>query len=466
MNSAPSGDAPRETSAPREVTLGEAFPIWCRVAALSFGGPAGQIAVMHRILVEEKRWISEERFLHALNYCMLLPGPEAQQLATYVGWLMHGLRGGLIAGLLFILPGVASILALSVIYVLYEQTPPLQGIFFGLKAAVLAIVIEAVLRIGRRVLTNRVMLGLAVTSFVAIFLCRLPFPVVIFAAAIFGLIGNRFAPQVFQVLKGHGGKGSGMGTAADEGEIPLREPPRPTISRALAVTGICGVLWFAPLALIAVTLGTGSVLFQEGIFFSKAAVVSFGGAYAALAYVAQLAVDRYHWLTMPQMTDGLAMAETTPGPLIMVVQFVGFLGGWNHPGPFTPMTAAILGGLLTTWVTFVPCFYWIFLGSPYIERLRGNQVLNAALSSVTAAVVGAILNLAMTFGLAILFRRVDEWSAAGMTIPIPDVATLDWPPLGLTVLALLLTFLWKRGMATTLAVCALLGLALQMLRPR
>lgn len=458
----PSDVPPAES--PRELTLAESFPTWCRVAALSFGGPAGQIAVMHRILVEEKRWISEERFLHALNYCMLLPGPEAQQLATYVGWLMHGLRGGLMAGLLFILPGIASILALSVIYVLYEQTTPLQGVFFGLKAAVLAVVIEAVIRIGRRVLKNRTMLGLAIASFVAIFLFRLPFPVVVLAAALFGLIGNRFTPQIFQVLKGHGGKEPQVADAEELSTVLLREPPRPTLARALAVTAICGVLWSGPLAVIAATLGTESVFFQEGVFFSKAAVVTFGGAYAVLAYVAQQGVERYHWMTMPQMTDGLAMAETTPGPLIMVVQFVGFLGGWNQPGPFASMTAAILGGLLTTWVTFVPCFYWIFLGSPYIERLRGNRVLNAALSSVTAAVVGAVLNLAVSFGLTILFGRVDFLHVAGMTIPAPDPATLDWPALGLTLLALLMTFRWKRGMAATLAACALLGLVIQALR--
>jgi chromate transporter len=464
MDSTLTSDTPRVKSVPpREVTLAEAFPTWCRIAALSFGGPAGQIAVMHRILVEEKRWISEERFLHALNYCMLLPGPEAQQLATYVGWLMQGLRGGLMAGVLFILPGIASILALSVIYVLYEQTTPLQGIFFGLKAAVLAVVIEAVLRIGRRVLKNRLMLGLAVASFIGIFLFRFPFPVVVLAAALFGLIGNRFAPQLFQVLKGHGGTGDRQ-DEAEATTILLGEPPRPTLARAFVVTGVCGTLWFAPLVLVAATLGMESVHFQEGVFFSKAAVVTFGGAYAVLAYVTQQAVDRYHWLTMPQMTDGLAMAETTPGPLIMVVQFVGFLGGWNHPGPLAPMSAAILGALLTTWVTFVPCFYWIFLGSPYIERLRGNHALNAALSSVTAAVVGAVLNLAVSFGLTILFSRVDYRSLAGMTLPVPDSSTLDWPALGLTLLALILTFRWKRGMATTLAVCALLGLVVQIVR--
>lgn len=455
---APPTDSPAAdpTATGREVSLGEAFRTWCRVAALSFGGPAGQIAVMHRILVDEKRWISEARFLHALNYCMLLPGPEAQQLATYVGWLMHGVRGGLIAGLLFILPGVVSILGLSIVYVTYGQTPALQAVFLGLKAAVVAIVLEAVIRIGRRVLKNRAMLAIAVLSFVAIFLFHIPFPAVVFAAAIIGLAGNRIAPATFQVLKGQGGNEAEASEPV--AEIVLRAPPAPSLRHALTVTGICGLLWFGPLALIAATLGADSVLFQEGVFFSKAAVVTFGGAYAALVYVTQQAVERFHWLTLPQATDGLAMAETTPGPLIMVVQFVGFLGAWNHPGPFAPMTAAILGALVTTWVTFVPCFYWIFLGSPYIERLRGNRALNAALSSVTAAVVGAILNLAVTFTLAILFREVATLSVAGMRIPVPNLSRLDGAAAGVTVAALLLTFGAKRGMATTLVVSSFLGL--------
>jgi len=459
MDSTPAGPGPIR----RELSLSETFGTWCRVAALSFGGPAGQIAVMHRILVEEKRWISESRFLHALNYCMLLPGPEAQQLATYIGWLMHGVRGGLMAGLLFILPGIVSILALSIFYVTYGQTAPLQAVFLGLKAGVVAIVIEAVLRIGRRVLKNRVMVTIAVFSFVAIFLFHVPFPAVVLAAAVTGLVGNRIAPGVFQVLKGHAAKND-QNEEEEAGAVLLRESPAPTARRALLVTAICGVLWFGPLAVIAATLGTESLLFKEGIFFSKAAMVTFGGAYAVLAYVTQQAVERYHWLTVPQATDGLAMAETTPGPLIMVVQFVGFLGAWNHPAPFSPMTAAVLGALLTTWVTFVPCFYWIFLGSPYIERLRGNQNLNSALSSVTAAVVGAVLNLAATFALAILFREVGTFLLAGMRIPVPRLSGLDWSALGLTCVALLLTFVWKRGMAVTLGACCFLSVALWLVR--
>ena len=448
--------------APVPVSLGEAFPTWCRIAALSFGGPAGQIAVMHRILVEEKKWISEERFLHALNYCMLLPGPEAQQLATYVGWLMHRARGGLIAGTLFILPGFVSIMALSIIYACFQQTPVVQALFFGLKPAVMAVVVEAVLRIGKRVLKNGTMLAVAALSFIAIFFFQVPFPLVIIAAGLLGYLGGRIAPERFQVIKGHAAKGGG-GASADEHDTKPRIAdvaliPRPTFRRAALISAVCLSLWFGPILAVRVAFGPGSVFYQESIFFSQAAMVTFGGAYSVLAYVAQQAVEKFQWLVPGEMLDGLGMAETTPGPLIIVVEFVGFLGAFRNPGPLEPLAAGVLGAVLTVWVTFVPCFYWIFLGAPYIEMLRGNKLLSAALSTITAAVVGVILNLALWFSLHTLFGTVNSVSFFGARFLVPDVGTLHPATSAIALLAMLLTFRWKRGLTTTLAICALLGI--------
>jgi len=387
------------------VSLRSAFWTWSRIAILSFGGPAGQIAVMHRIIVEEKKWISEDRFLHALNYCMLLPGPEAQQLATYIGWLMHRAVGGLMAGLLFILPGVVTILGLSIVYAYYQQTDSLQAIFFGLKAAVLAIVLEAVLRIGRRVLKNRTMMLIAAGSFLAIFFFNVPFPVLIALVAAIGLVGGRFAPRRFVVIQRHGGQTERSAAHVTAHRATSLHLP---LARSLAVCAIFLTLWFGLLAVIWTTLGPSSVYFQEGVFFSQAAVVTFGGAYSVLAYIAQEAVSRYGWLKPGEMLDGLGMAETTPGPLIMVVQFVGFMGAYRNPGPFHPLVAGIVGSLVTTWVTFVPCFFWIFLGAPFVERLRSNAVLGAALSAITAAVVGelSIQETRQTSCATVLARRV------------------------------------------------------------
>ena len=452
--------------APAPVSLADAFPTWCRIAALSFGGPAGQIAVMHRILVEEKKWISEERFLHALNYCMLLPGPEAQQLATYVGWLMHRARGGLIAGTLFILPGFVSIMALSIIYACFQQTPVVQALFFGLKPAVMAVVIEAVLRIGKRVLKNGTMLAVAALSFIAIFFFQIPFPLVIIAAGLLGYIGGRVAPERFQVIKGHGPKSSqpsaGGATSDDSHAAPriadVAVVPRPSLRRAATISALCLSLWFGPILAVRLSLGPDSVFYQELIFFSQAAMVTFGGAYSVLAYVAQQAVEKFHWLVPGEMLDGLGMAETTPGPLIIVVEFVGFLGAFRNPGQLDPLTAGILGAVLTVWVTFVPCFYWIFLGAPYIEMLRGNRLLSAALSTITAAVVGVILNLALWFSLHTLFGTVNSVSFAGARFLVPDLGALHPATSAIALLAMLLTFRWKRGLATTLATCALLGI--------
>ena len=412
---------------------------------------------MHRILVDEKKWVSEERFLHALNFCMLLPGPEAQQLATYIGWLLHGLRGGLIAGTLFILPGAVSILILSLIYALHEQSVFVQALFFGLKPAVLAIVIEAVLRIGKRVLKNPAMYVVAGCSFVGIFFFGVPFPVIVLVAGLVGYIGGQLTPERFLVLKGHGG------TTGTEDISGLQlSPAAPSWGRSLRVSAVCLTLWFAPLIGLYWWLGPQSVYLDQGLFFSKVAMVTFGGAYSVLAYVAQQAVERFHWLQPNEMLNGLGMAETTPGPLIMVVQFVAFMGAYRHPGPLSPVAAGILGSAITTWVTFVPCFYWIFLGAPYIERLRGNKQLTAALSTITAAVVGVVLNLAVWFAVHTLFGKVDTVEVGPgqlLKLTVPVWSTIDWGAVLIATLAMLLTFCWNRGMVTTLVACVVVGMA-------
>ena len=453
---ATTGVAAAKSSA--QVGFGEAFLTWLKIGLVSFGGPAGQIALMHRILVEEKRWISESRYLHALNYCMLLPGPEAQQLATYVGWLLHRTLGGLVAGILFVLPGAIVILALSILYAGFHELTIVQAIFFGIKAAVLAVVIEAVLRVGRRALRNRVMYGLAAAAFVAIFFLQVPFPFIVIAAGLIGFIGGMLRPDQFAVLKGHGPSAGGgkaaLDAALDDGELPHT---RPSARHALAVTVICLALWFAPIAGFALLLGPAHVFVQEGLFFSKMAVVTFGGAYAVLAYVAQQAVETHGWLAPGEMLDGLGMAETTPGPLIMVVQFVGFMGAYRNPGALDPMLAGVLGAALTTWVTFVPCFLWIFLGAPYVEALRGNRSLGAALSAITAAVVGVILNLAVWFGLHVAFGQVDELNLAGIRLFWPVWGTINLASLMLTAAALLAMLRFRVGMLPTLAAAAGLG---------
>lgn len=457
------------TEAPPQVSLRESFWTWCRVAALSFGGPAGQIAVMHRIIVDEKKWISEERFLHALNYCMLLPGPEAQQLATYIGWLMHRTLGGLMAGVLFVLPGFASILALSIIYTSYGDSSIVQALLFGLKPAVMAIVIEAVLRIGKRVLKNQTMIALAIASFIAIFFFDIPFPILIITAGLIGLVGSKVAPQQFNVIKGHGkvsdnGQPSRLPDRIDHDHYESNAISRPTLLRSLNILAVCLTLWFAPFVAIWLLLGIHSVYFQEAAFFSKAAVVTFGGAYSVLAYIAQQAVEKYAWLRPGEMLDGLGMAETTPGPLIMVVQFVGFLGAYRNPEPFSPLVGGIVGSVLTTWVTFVPCFLWVFLGAPYIEQLRGNKRLNSALSAITAAVVGVVLNLAVWFSLHTLFGKVTTINTFGLRLQIPDLASADLAACSIAVLACFLTFYLKKGLFITLGISALAGATLYLLR--
>jgi chromate transporter len=443
------------------VSLREAFWTWARVAALSFGGPAGQIAVMHRILVEEKRWISEARFLHALNYCMLLPGPEAQQLATYIGWLMHRTLGGIMAGGLFVLPGVVSIMALSYIYAAWGNVPIVAALFFGLKAAVLAIVLEAVVRIGRRALTNRALIGLAAAAFVGIFFLGVPFPVIIFGAALIGFAATVLGKATFQGNAGHASKGAQSQAVVDSllGE-QLPEHARPTVGRALKSSGVWLALWLVPVAALLATLGPSNVFSEIAVFFSKMAMVTFGGAYAVLAYVAQQAVEHYGWLKPGEMLDGLGMAETTPGPLIMVLQFVGFMAAFRDPGGLSPMLAGTLGGLLATWVTFMPCFLWIFLGAPFVEQLRGNKALNAALSAITAAVVGVILNLAVWFAIHTVFRETIPVRAFPLAFDAPDVATVNGWALALALAAALAIFRFKVGMIATLAVCCAAGVVL------
>jgi chromate transporter len=439
------------------ISFDEATRVWVRVALLSFGGPAGQIAVMHRILVEEKKWISESRFLHALNYCMLLPGPEAQQLATYIGWLLHRTAGGLVAGTLFVLPGFVAILILSILYAGFKELTLVQAIFFGIKAAVLAIVVEAVIRIGKRALKNGTMMALAAAAFVAIFFLDVPFPLVIIGAGLIGYAGGRLDPERFSVIQSHQPTATGAVPAVDtllDGDI---DHARPSLARAMKVAAIWLPLWLGPLALIAFTLGPDNVFTQIGIFFSKMAVVTFGGAYAVLAYVAQEAVQHYHWLTASEMLDGLGMAETTPGPLIMVLQFVGFLAAFRSPGTLNPYVAGVLASVLTTWVTFTPCFLWIFLGAPYVERLRGNRALSAALSAITAAVVGVILNLAVWFALHLAFGEVNEVRAFGLKLQVPVLATINVASVVLAAAAFVAMLRFKVGMMPVIAASAGLG---------
>jgi len=416
-------------------SFSEAFRFWLKLGFVSFGGPSGQIAMMHTELVEKKRWIDNARFLHALNFCMLLPGPEAQQLAIYIGWLLHKTRGGIVAGALFVIPSIFILWALSYVYVAFGNIPWIAAIFYGLKPAVLAIVAAAVIRIGSKALKNAVMWSLALAAFVAIYFFRVPFPLIIISAGFLGLVGSRILPQYFR------------GEIAHPLDVDLAskigDRAKPMWLRALKVSTTWIVIWALPLGLTGIFLGPDHTIFREGVFFSKAAVVTFGGAYAVLPYVSQQAVEHYHWLTAPQMLDGLGLAETTPGPLIMVLQFVGFLGAWNHPGNLPPLVSATLGALVTTWTTFVPCFLWVFLGAPYIEKLRDVKLLTAALSTVTAAVVGVILNLAVWFGLHVIF---------------PGNEKVDWFALGLCAVAFIAMLRFKIDIIPVVLASGLVGL--------
>jgi chromate transporter len=427
-------------------TFAEAFRFWLKLGFISFGGPTGQIAIMHAELVEKKKWISETRFLHALNYCMLLPGPEATQLATYVGWLLHKTWGGIVAGVLFVLPSAFILWALSYVYVAFGHVAWVGSVFYGLKPAVVAIVAAAVIRIGRRALKNEVMWTIAAAAFAAIYFLKAPFPLIVFAAGIIGLIGARFWPGKF-IIAVHGAKtGEAGAVIGDDTEAAAHT--KPSLARALRVLGVSLMLWWTPLILLGRWVGWNDTLVREGIFFSKAAMVTFGGAYAVLPYVSQQAVENYHWLSPLQMLDGLGLAETTPGPLIMVLQFVGFLGAWQHPGHLPPLLAATLGAFITTWTTFVPCFLWIFLGAPHIEQLRGHARITAALSTVTAAVVGVVLNLAVWFGIHVLR---------------PEGAGVDWFAAGLSMVAFAGMQRWKWDIVPVVLGAGVLGLLYRLL---
>ncbi len=433
---------------PQPVSLGEATRTWMQVGLQSFGGPAGQISVMHRILVEEKRWLREDQFLHALNYCMLLPGPEAQQLAIYSGWLLHGHRGGLIAGWLFVLPGFLSILALSLLYVWFPEASAVEGFFFGLQAAVLALVVDAVLRIGRRALKRPIHRVVALLAFTAIFFLTLPFPLVIIAAGGVGLAE--------ELMRGP--------TALPPAPLapPASRSARSSAHHAVRTLGLWGGLWIAPVAILTVALGSASVWSELARFFSQAAIVTFGGAYSVLAYIAQEAVETRGWLRPEEMLTGLGMAETTPGPLIQIVQYVGFLAAYRNPGDLDPTTAGVLAAILVTWVTFAPCFLWIFLGAPYMERLRDARRLNAALSMVTAAVVGAILSLAVWFAIHTVFADVEDRGRAGVRLLVPDPETIDVAAVVIAVGAGVALFRYRIGVLRILSVAALTGILYQL----
>ncbi len=436
------------------IPLREATRVWFGISLQTFGGPAGQIAVMQHKLVDDKRWIGQRRFLHALNYCMLLPGPEAQQLAIYTGWLLNGTRGGLIAGSLFVLPGLLALLALSAIYVAYGSTGLVSAIFAGLAPAVIAIVVQAVHRVGRRALNHPFLVGLAVASFLALTAFSVPFPAVVFAAGLLGWAASRMLPTLRQRTEVEAdGPAPLISDDALHHELPSRR-------RSASIILIGLVLWFAPVVAAGLVFSRDSIFVDQGLFFSGAAVVTFGGAYAVLAYVAQQAVSVYGWLQPGEMVRGLALAETTPGPLIMVVQFVAFLGAYRDPGHLDPWAAAILASLLTTWVTFVPCFLFVLLGAPYVERLRSNQGLTAALTGITAAVVGVIANLAVYFALHTLFddTRRAGWGPADLELPVFS----SWDPLAFALTAFALLLMFGRGWSPlrTLGLCALVGVAL------
>ena len=436
-------------------SFAEALRVWLRIGLLSFGGPAGQIALLHREVVEARRWIGERRFLHALNFCTLLPGPEAQQLATYLGWLMHGVRGGLAAGLLFVLPGAAVMLALSLLYATMGNVPLVAALFFGLKCAVLVLVVEALLRIGRRALKGRAAWVLAAVAFAALFLFGVPFPFVVLAAGVIGYL----APGTFA----HGGHGAAKGDVpALIDAVLAADPGRPArLAAGARRAGLAAlVLWLLPVAVLAGVVGGAYA--DVALFFSKMAVVTVGGAYAVLAYVAQDAVQSYGWLSAPEMLAGLGLAETTPGPLILVLQFVGFLAGYRAPGMLSGVPGGIAASVLTLWVTFAPCFAFVFLGAPLVERLQANRALSGALAAITAAVVGVVANLALWFALRVLFRELRPVSLGPLAVELPMPASLDLVALALAALAAVCLFRLKLGVVRVLGVTAAAGVALHL----
>lgn len=429
-------------------SFAEAFRFWLKFGFISFGGPTAQIALLHGELVERKKWISESRFLHALNFCMLLPGPEAHQLAIYIGWLLHKIRGGVIAGTLFVLPAAVLLWSLTWVYAVYGKIAWVAAIFFGVKAAVMAIVAEAVIRIGSKALKNEVMWALAVLAFATIFFLKVPFPFVVLTAGFIGLLGGKFWKDKFLVFgQNKSGKKDEEIVLSDDIESPAHT--KPSLTRTIKVCAIWLTLWWAPVLLAGLWRGWSDTLFREGLFFSKAAVVTLGGAYAVLQYVAQNAVEHFHWLQPGQMLDGLGLAETKPGPLIMVLQFVGFMGGWNVHGNLPPLVAATLGALISTWTTFVPCFLYVFLGGPYSEQLRGNAHLTTALSAITAAVVGVVMNLAVWFGMHILLPKNEQF---------------NWFAAVVGVVAFFGMWRWKWGIIPVIIGAGVLGLAFKFLQ--
>lgn len=443
---------------PASVPFRAAFWVWARIGVLSFGGPAGQIALMHRELVDRRRWIDESRFLHALNYCMLLPGPEAQQLATYIGWLLHRTLGGVTAGLLFILPGAIAILLMSVLYVTLGHTPVVTALFYGLKAAVLAIVIDALARLAHRTLVGPLARVVAGASLLSLFVFAVPFPVIIVATGALGALVSwrwpRWLPAQATKTSARGQSTSVVDAMSARGELAHTEPSRRRLVRVLVV---CALLWATPLLLTGWLAGTSSIWFGQAVFFSKAAVVTFGGAYSVLSYVAQRAVADFGWLRPEQMLDGLGLAETTPGPLILVVQFVAFVGAYQHPGALSPMVAGLLGATVAVWVTFTPCFLWIFVGAPYVEALRAQPALRAALTMISAAVVGVIANLSLWFGMHVLFAEVHERNVFSGHLLVPTLATVDVAAVVLMLGALGALRIGKLSPLKTLLAAALIG---------
>ncbi len=431
-------------SSAQPITFAEAARLWFKIGCLGFGGPAGQIALLHKLVVDEKKWASETQFLHALNYCMLLPGPEAQQLATYLGWLLHGPKGGLAAGTLFILPGFVVIAALSMLYAAFGATSWLGGAFLGLQCAVIALVIEALARVAKRALRSRAAHGIAGAAFIGLFVFQIPFPLIILAAAGLGLIWLRTSEA----------------GASDADRVPARSL-RADLPRLARTTLLGCALWLGPIAFLAWLLGPGDLFVAMGLFFAKMAIVTFGGAYAVLTYVAQEVVHYHAWIGPRAMIDGLALAETTPGPLILVLSFVGFQAAYAGAGGEWPMLIGLLGAIYVTWITFVPSFLWIFLGAPYVERLRANRKLSAALAGVTAAVVGVIGSLALWFGLHVLFAAT--FAAAPFGTLLPDPGSLRWPALLLTIVAALALLRWRLGLTKTLLGSVALGYPLAML---
>jgi chromate transporter len=427
-------------AAPPAVPFSEALAVWAKVGLFSFGGAAGQIAMLHTIVVDEKKWLDEKRFLHALSYCTLLPGPEAQQLATYIGWLMHGLRGGLVAGLFFVVPGALVVLGLSMLYVTARGVPLVDGIFFGIKAAVLVIVVQAVIKMGKRVGHTAALYAIMAAAFLAIFLFRTPYPAIVVLAALTGALLATAPVETQSVVSARQGR----------------------LAATLRTIAVWAAIWWAPVALAAILLGPHHVLTELGFFFSQLAMLTFGGAYALLVWLAQAAVEQKGWLTAAEMVDGLGLAETTPGPTILVTQFVGFLAGWRTPEPFTPMVAAVLGAAMTTWVTFAPSFLWIFAGAPYMEDLRANRRLAGALQGITAAVVGVILYLAVWFALHVFFGRVDSLSFGPVSLPRIDIAALDWKAAALAAIAFIAAFRLKLGVVPLVGLMAGLGVAVKL----